>query len=228
MSAGAGKGETQETQPEKIDLAAANNVSTNSAQCDEAAIYNTSIYQCPRGLECLLPLDEVIIVTTATSDLGWVEDKAKQRLYNLKKTYGPGSSEHVIHFYDKNDKEIVRRVIDAYSCCLYPVLCCCADQGTGLVESIEAPPGQQIARTQQISAWFAFRLRIYDESNNGRLVLNSSCSENGLNVATTTGDQIGKLIFNRPKNRNKNWTTTVTFPVDLDVRLKAALLWISS
>ncbi|XP_076817284.1 uncharacterized protein LOC143462864 isoform X1 [Clavelina lepadiformis] len=229
MSADAGleENKTEESKPNNLHSnQVLEYVSTSFAPSYEAASSFPSVSTCPRGLECLLPLDQVTITTTdAAAALGTVQNKAGQCLFNLKKTYGPSFNERTISFSNNNGEEILRRAVSVNGCCLGPVVCPCPGLGPGmLVESIEAPPGQQVAKTQQMSAWFGFRFHIYDESNTVRLILNSNCFGNNWTVVTTSGSQIGEMVWNYPFGGGKK--LTVTFPMDLDVRLKGALLWI--
>ncbi|XP_076086677.1 phospholipid scramblase 1-like isoform X2 [Mytilus galloprovincialis] len=204
---------------------------------------------CPPGLEYLTTLDQVLIkqqIELLEAFTGWEQNNKYKVMNNqgqqvyfaaedtdmcMRQCCGPQRS-FVIHITDNMNQEVIRLSRD-FKCCAGCCWCANAD-GCAHEVMIEAPVGQVVGYArQEYSSWSPnFTLRDADRNPILRIhgpccVLNMPCCEDTFNVWSKDDTrEVGTICKQKGLQEffvDAN-TFGATFPQDLDVKVKAAML----
>ncbi|XP_013384452.1 phospholipid scramblase 2 isoform X1 [Lingula anatina] len=208
---------------------------------------------CPPGLEYLTQVDQLLVhqqVELLEAFTGW-ETKNKYQVKNslgqqvyfaaeesdmcMRQCCGPGRG-FQMHITDNMGQEVVR-VNREFKCCAG--CCWCAGADCCAMEvSVESPPGQVVGHVRQATSGWAPKYTIMDAGMKTIFEVNGPCcicqgpcctwDQDFVITPPGGGEEVGKI--------SKQWTGLikemftdadnfgVTFPMDLDVKLKATLL----
>ncbi|XP_064642485.1 phospholipid scramblase 1-like [Lineus longissimus] len=207
---------------------------------------------CPPGLEHLMDTDQLIILQQLSVDksVRWensnkykICNSSQQQLFTATEesdacsriTFGAHRG-FMMGITDSTGKEVIR-VARPMKCCAH---CCCCAQDTLCAHEIrvESPPGQLAAYIKQIKTWCDPEFRVLDFNHHTIFSIKGPpyccimqkicCPEHiSFRIKSPEGQEVGKIC--------KQWaglseifsdadSLSVSFPLDLDVRLKAGLL----
>lgn len=206
----------------------------------------TSPVRCAPGLEYLAVLDQVIVqqqVELAEAVLGIetsnryvAKNSTGQFIYNLKEDssccakYCIGANRcFVMDVLDHEGHAVMRfeRPLRCVHCCF---LCCLQ------VVEVQAPPGTLIGRVCQLWSICYPSYGIYDTSGNKTLSIVGPCCTYSMpcccdvqfQVKSANGVEVGKITKQWSGVVKEGFTDAdtfgVTFPMDLDVNMKASLI----
>ncbi|CAJ0918757.1 unnamed protein product, partial [Mesorhabditis belari] len=213
-----------------------------------------NLHDCPKGMEYLALVDELQIrqeIDVIEQYMSWetknhytVLNKQHEKIYDVFEESNMWFRQccrqkrgYTMHVVD-NFKEEVIRIDRPYKCCASDNYCyacfpCCAQHSI-----IEAPPGKQIGAVRQRAACCSPCFYIRDENGTNVFSIEGPCScclkcctfcgKVFRVFSVETGHEVGRITRKWNGYAKDKYTNVdlygVTFPMDLDVRMKASFM----
>ncbi|KAL9908491.1 phospholipid scramblase 1 isoform X3 [Glossina fuscipes] len=215
-----------------------------TAQSSDWMIMPAGIPNCPRGLEYLTTVDQLLVKQKVelleaftgfeTNNKFSIKNALGQKVYYAveendcctRNMCGP-SRPFDMKIFDNYRNEVIHmhRPLACSSC-----LCMCCLQSI----EVSAPPGNVIGSVEQEWSICAPSFRIKNQLDEvvlrieGPICTFSLCGDVEFNIMSLTGENIGKISKQWSGLAREIFTDAdffgITFPLDLDVRMKAVLL----
>ncbi|XP_072047470.1 phospholipid scramblase 2-like [Amphiura filiformis] len=209
---------------------------------------------CPPGLEYLTQLDQILVhqqVELLEAILNWetknryvVKNSMGQQVFFAREESGlcwrlccQQGRPFVMHITDNNNEEVIR-IVRPFQCCAG--CCWCADGGNccSLTINIESPPGTIVGTVTQTRSSWKPEMNVMNSSGETVLKIrgpcclcNMVCCRCDIQFAVMSADLtqevgiISKQWAGAIKEMFTNADTfSITFPRDLDVKVKAVLV----